>query len=87
MGLAGYYRIFIEIFSKVAHAITYLQRKWINFEWTSKCEEIFQWLKYLLTSAPILKVANPKKDFVVCTDACVQGLGGVLMQDNQRNML
>ena len=39
-------------------------------------------MKDLLTSAPVLKVADPMKDFVVCTDACGQGLGGVLMQDN-----
>ena len=52
MGLAGYYRRFNEGFSKVAHAITSLQRKGIKFEWTSKCEESFQQLKYLLTSAP-----------------------------------
>ena len=45
----------------------------------NKC---FQGLKNLLTSAPVLKVADPKKDFVVCTDACRQGLGGFLMQDN-----
>ena len=73
---------FIEGFSKVAHAITSLKRKGIKFEWTSKCEESFQWLKYLLTSALVLKVADPKKYFVVCMDACGQGLGGVLMQDN-----
>ena len=42
MGLPGYYRRFIEGFSKVAHAITSLQRKGIKFEWTSKCEESFQ---------------------------------------------
>ena len=52
MGLAGYYRRFIEGFSKVAHAITSLQRKGIKFEWTSRCEESFQQLKNLLTNAP-----------------------------------
>ena len=82
MGLVGYYRRFIEGFSKVAHAITSLQKKGIKFEWTSKCEESFQRLKNLLTNAPILKVADPEKDFVVCTDACGEGLGGFLMQDN-----
>ena len=82
MGLAGYYRRFIEGFSKVAHAITSLQKKRVKFKWTSKCEERFQRLKNLLTSAPVLKVADPEKDFVVCTDACGQGLGGLLMQDN-----
>ena len=82
MELAGYYRIFIKGFSKVAHPVTSLQKKGIKFEWTSRCEESFQWLKNLLTSAPVLKIVNPEKDFVVCTDACGQGLGGVLMQDN-----
>ena len=82
MGLAGYYRRFIDEFSRVAHAITSLKKKGIKFEWTSRCEESFQQLKNILTSAPILKFADPKKDFVVCTDACGQGLGGVLMHDN-----
>ena len=61
MGLAGYYQRFIEGFYKVAHAITYLQKKGIKFEWTSRCEESFQQLKNLLTSALVLKVANPEK--------------------------
>ena len=39
-------------------------------------------MKNILTSAPVLKVADPKKYFVVCTDSYRQGLGGVLMQDN-----
>ena len=72
MGLAGYYMRFIEGFSKVAHAITSLQNKGSKFKWTSKCEESFQRLKNLLTSALVLKVADPEKDFVVCTDACGQ---------------
>lgn len=33
----------------------------------------------MLTSTPILKVIDPDKDFVVCIDACIEGLGGVLM--------
>ena len=69
MGLVGYYRRFIEGFSKVAHAITSLQRKGIKLEWTSKCEESFHWLKYILTIAPVLKFADPEKYFVVCTYA------------------
>ena len=34
-----------------------------------------------MTSAPILRIADPNKDFVVCTDACNDGLGGVLTQE------
>ena len=82
MGLVGYHMRFIEGFSKVAHIVTSLQRKGIQFEWTLRCEESFQQLKNLLTSAPILKVAEPEKVFVVCTHACNQGLGGFLMQYN-----
>ena len=40
-------------------------------------------MKNLLTSAPIFKIVDPGKDFVLCTDACGQGPGGVLLQDNR----
>jgi len=39
-------------------------------------------LKELLTTAPILKIIDPHKDFVVCTDACNEGLGGVVIQED-----
>jgi hypothetical protein len=38
-------------------------------------------LKQLLTSAPILRIADPNMDFMVCTNACKEGLGAVLSQD------
>ena len=80
MGLAEYYRTFIDGFSKISHPITSLQKKWVKFQWTLDCEKSFQHLKKLLTSAPILRIANPNEDFIVCTDACKEGLGGVLTQ-------
>jgi hypothetical protein len=83
MGLAGYYRRFIKGFSKIGCPITALQKKGIKFIWTSKCEERFQELKYLLTHAPVLKIADPDNDFLVCTDACKEGLRGVLMQEGR----
>ena len=70
MGLAGYYRRFIEGFSKVAHSITSLQKKGIKFERTPRREESFHQLKNLLTSALVLKITDLEKYFVVCTDAC-----------------
>jgi hypothetical protein len=78
MGLNGYYRRFIEGFSKVAHPITSLQNKGTNFECITKWEESFQHLKKLLTSAPILKVVDLYEDFVLCIYACKEGLGGFL---------
>jgi len=41
MGLAGYYRRFIDGFSRIAHAITSLQRKEKKFQWTEQCERSF----------------------------------------------
>ena len=82
MGFVSYYKRFIEGLSKVSHPITYFQKKGINFEWTPRCEESFQQLKHLLTSAPVLKIPDLEKDFAVCIDACDQGHGGVLTQDN-----
>jgi hypothetical protein len=80
MGLAGYYRRFIKGFSKIGCAITALQKKGAKFTWTHECEEIFQSLKHLLTHAPMLKIVDLENDFLVCTDACNEGLEGVLMQ-------
>jgi hypothetical protein len=68
-------------FSNISHPITSLQKKGVKFEWSAKCEESFQCLKDLLTSAPILKVTNLDEDFIVYIDACKEGLDGVLMQN------
>jgi hypothetical protein len=81
MGLAGYYKRFIGVFSKIAHTITYFQRKGMKLQWTSDCEKSFQHLKQLLTSPPILRIVDPNEDFSVCIDACNEGLGGFLGQN------
>jgi hypothetical protein len=81
MGLVGYYRRFVEGFSKIVKPITTLQRKGVRYEWTEECDSAFIELKRLLTSAPILRGSDMEKDFIVCTDASKQGLGAMLMQD------
>ena len=60
--------------------MTRLTRKGIKFEWSSKCEEAFQKLKSLLTSAPILIVPERGIGYTVYCDASKEGLGCVLMQ-------
>jgi len=77
MGLAEYYRRFIEGFSKNDHPISSLLKKIIKFEWTPKCEDISHFLKEFITSAPILEIVDPNVYLVVCTYACKEGLGGV----------
>jgi hypothetical protein len=83
MGLEGYYRRFVEGFSKIANLITELQKKNKKFVWMEKCTEAFWRLKELLTTAPILKVPDMDANFLVCTGASKECLGGVLMQDGQ----
>jgi hypothetical protein len=81
MGLVSYYRRFIVGFSKIAHPITSLQNKGTKFEWTPKCEDNFNLLKELLTSAHVLKIVDPNEIFMVCIDACKEGLRGFLMKN------
>ncbi|KAL4329720.1 hypothetical protein AHAS_Ahas13G0328300 [Arachis hypogaea] len=80
LGLAGYYRRFIEGFSRITLPMTKLTRKEVPFVWTSECEESFQTLKQRLTSAPVLILPEPHEPFEVYCDASLKGLGCVLMQ-------
>nr|GFC51103.1 putative reverse transcriptase domain-containing protein [Tanacetum cinerariifolium] len=79
-GLAGYYRRFIEGFSKFARLMTKLTQRKVKFEWGDKQEAAFQLLKQKLCSAPILALPEGSKDFIVYCDASNKGLGAVLMQ-------
>ena len=80
LGLVGYYRRFIEGFSKIAGPLHCLTRKGVKFEWTDKCEGSFQTLKEKLTSAPVLTLPEDNEGFEVYNDASHQGLGCVLMR-------
>jgi hypothetical protein len=80
LGLAGYYRRFIEGFSTIATPLTRLTRKNIRWEWSKKCDESFQELKRRLTTAPVLILPSRTEGFVVYSDASRKGLGCVLMQ-------
>ena len=80
LGLTGYYRRFIEGFSKIAGPLHGLTRKGVKFEWTDRCEERFQTLTERLTSAPVLTLPGGNEGFEVYCDASHQGLGCVLMQ-------
>ena len=56
LGMAGYYRRFIPDFSRISKSITRLLKNQAKFVWSSDCEEAFQTLKRLLTTAPVLDV-------------------------------
>jgi len=80
LGLAGYYRRFIENFSKIALPLTQLTQKTREFVWGEDQEKAFQYLKDRLCNAPVLSLPDGTEDFVVYCDASHQGLGCVLMQ-------
>ncbi|WVZ80125.1 hypothetical protein U9M48_027628 [Paspalum notatum var. saurae] len=80
---AGYYRRFIKDFSKTVKPMTSLTKKNAKYVWSSNCEEAFQTLKKLLTSAPVLAQPDITKPFDVYCDASGNGLGCVLMQEGR----
>ncbi|GJX16782.1 putative reverse transcriptase domain-containing protein [Tanacetum coccineum] len=80
LGLAGYYRRFIEGFSKIAKTMTKLTQKGVKFDWGDKQEAAFQLLKQKLCSAPILALPEGSEDFIAYCNASKKGLGAVLMQ-------
>ncbi|GKA95599.1 putative reverse transcriptase domain-containing protein [Tanacetum coccineum] len=74
LGLAGYYRRFIEGFSKIARLMTKLTQKSVKFDWGEKKEAAFQLLKQKLCSAPILALPKGSENFVVYYDASHKGI-------------
>ncbi|GJT82936.1 putative reverse transcriptase domain-containing protein [Tanacetum coccineum] len=80
LGLAGYYRRFIENFFKIAKSLTILIQKCKTFDWGEEQELTFQTLKDKLCNALVLALLDGPKDFVVYCDASGIGLGCVLMQ-------
>ena len=83
LGLVGYYRRFIEDFSRLAEPMTRLTRKEVKFEWNDLCEKAFQELKRRLTSTPILIVPEMGQRYTMYYDASKDGLGCVLMQSRR----
>ena len=77
--LAGYYRRFIEDFSRLAAPMTRLTRNEVKFVWDESCERVFQELKRRLTSVPILIVPERGQRYRVYCDASKDELGCVLM--------
>jgi hypothetical protein len=83
LGMAGYYRRFIEGFSKIAGPMTKLLRKNTPLVWSDEYEASFQTVKEKFTTAHVLAVPETGKDYTVYCDASKNGLGCVLMQDRK----
>ena len=81
LGLAGYYHRFVEGFSKIVVPLTRLTQKEVRFEWSDECEKSLQQLKEKLIFAPVLALPVSGQEFIVYSDASIQGLGCVLMHN------
>jgi len=81
LGLAGYYRRFIEGFSKIVKPLTSLLEKGKEFVWSEECQASFDELWKRLTTAPVLVMPGIHKGFDIYCDASRQDLGCVLMQE------
>nr|GFB47323.1 retrotransposon protein, putative, Ty3-gypsy subclass [Tanacetum cinerariifolium] len=80
LGLASYYRRFVEGFSRLALPLTNLMRKGEKFVWNEEREKSFEELKQRLVSAPVLTLPSGSGGFQIYSDASKKGLGCVLMQ-------
>ena len=80
LGLAGYYRKFVEGYAKMASPLNNLMKKNRRFIWTDECEEAFNKLKQALASPPILGLPNDEDVMILDTDACESSIGAVLSQ-------
>ncbi|TYJ99751.1 pol protein [Cucumis melo var. makuwa] len=83
LGLASYYRRFVENFSHIATPLTQLTRKGAPLVWSKACEDSFPNLKQRLVTVPVLTVPNGSGSFVIYSDASKKGLGCVLMQQGK----
>ena len=86
LGLAGYYRRFVEGFSCIAMPLSRLTQKQVNFEWTDECQKAYVALKRALASAPILRALNWDLIFHVHIDTSNFAIGCVLAQPSEHNL-
>ncbi|KAH0689512.1 hypothetical protein KY289_016870 [Solanum tuberosum] len=80
LGLAGYYRRFVEGFSSIASPLTRLTQKMVKFQWSDDCEKSLAELKTRLTTIHVLTLPEGSDGYVIYCDASRVGLGCVLMQ-------
>jgi RNase H-like domain found in reverse transcriptase/Reverse transcriptase (RNA-dependent DNA polymerase)/Integrase zinc binding domain/Integrase core domain len=86
LGLANYYRRFIQKFAEHAEPLINLTRKNVEFIWDEQCEKSFQHLKQALTHSPVMSSFDPQRPIVITTDASAYALGAQLSQvDSEGN--
>ena len=83
LGLASYYRRFVKGFSMATTHMMRLLQKNVKYEWSEKCQRSFDKLKAFLTKASVFTQPTCGKEYVIFSDASLNGLGCVLMQEGK----
>ena len=86
LGLAGFYRRFVEKYSHIALPLTELTKGENTWKWGPEQQTAFDTLKEKLCNAPVLLIPDPSKPFVLNCDACGYATGAVLQQDQGRGL-
>ena len=81
LGLVGYYRKFVPKFADIARPLTNLTKLDVPYEWITRCQEAFEFLKQMLLKEPILKYPDPSKPYTLFTDASKFAWACVLTQE------
>ncbi|CAI7802842.1 unnamed protein product [Closterium sp. NIES-53] len=82
LGFTNYYKRFVPQYAKIAAPLTDLLKKDTPFKWDTPHQQAIEQLQTALTTAPVLILPDPEKDYVVEADASDQAVGAVLMQDH-----
>ncbi|CAI7927199.1 unnamed protein product, partial [Closterium sp. NIES-54] len=86
LGFANYYNRFVPQYAKIATPLTNLLKRNTPFKWEDVHQQDMEQLKTALTSAPVLILPDPEKDYVIEADASDQAVGAVLMQDQGKGL-
>ena len=89
LGMASWYRKFLPDFATIADPLTRLTKKKMKYVWEEEQQRAFEYIKALVTTAPVLHHPDLNSRFVIQTDASDSGFGAVLFQviDGQERVL
>ena len=80
LGMAGYFRHFVQDFASISAPLAHLTKKSVKFRWCSECQDAFDKLKLALTSAPCLRLPDWDSQFILHVDWSKKAIGAVLIQ-------
>ena len=83
LGLANYFRKYLQGYSTVVASLTGLTRQDVTWQWGDEQRQAFLKVKEMLTNAPLLVHPDPTKPYEVICDASLEGLGAVLLQEGK----